>query len=380
MRYTFIDSRSPERGSIFNLTDDEISFPFRRGISLHTKGPSSADVNNAPTQSTSTRTTRSRTRVDHSVPIEKSKVTGGPHSTHTHPPLDNNKSENVDTDEDNDELDLIGSSAFSEEGMREARPEAGNIVRRAGLPGARVIQEVPMSIDKRSSIPAEEMDVDEQEDPLKRQEPIRDKDDATDAEEVDAITKPGDAEVTGHVSPIEDKLDTSSVPECVPSQPAQGSPSLLSVASPVQAASASIQQATPSPLPSQADDKLTQLGVSESGTQKMIPNAPLDNYRFNPSYTLPPLNVLPSDFTKKAKPIKRRKEKDREKERDKERESKRDKDDNVPMGLSRWAATLMANPLWRKVARANKTLSTHDWSVRISFLSFHYSYLFIRLQ
>jgi chromatin modification-related protein VID21 len=365
-------------------------------MSPHSKDPSSTDLD-GHIQATSTRTTRSRARAEevlHSLPSEKSKAsssekTSGAHHTYTPSPLRDIKPENmtIDTDEENDELDLIGS-AFSEEGKREARQEASKVIRRK--------VEASMSIDtlsapesstnagapldelgvasKRLGRTTEEMDVDDQKYPSKRQELIRDKDESIDAEEVEAITKPSDAEAADHASTVEDKMDVSAtsvtaavVPDDVPSQQAQVSPlpPTSSVASPLQATPVGIQQATPVQIPSQADDKLPQLGVSEPVAQKTEPTSRIDNYRFNPTYTLPPLSVLPADFTKKAKPIKRKKDKDRDKEREKERESKRDKDDNVPMGLSRWAATLMANPLWRKVSRANKTLSTHDWSVRI---------------
>ena len=312
------------------------------------------------------------------MPLEKSRASSseksGAHHTYTRSPLRDNKSENmaIDTDDDDDELDLIGSSAHSDEGKREARQGASKVMRRSGLPAAKI--EASMSIDNlplstpesskkivapQNEVLTTEMDVDK--DPPKRQEPRKDKEDAIDAEEVEAITKPSDAEVAGHSSTAEDKMDISAasvttavVSDNAPSQQAQASPLPSSQTPPVV-----VQQTTPVPVPS-PDDKLPQLSASEPVTLKAGPASPIDNYRFNPTYPIPPLAVLPADFTKKAKSIKRKKDRDREKER----ESKRDKDD-VPMGLSRWAATLMANPVWRKVSRANKTLSTHDWSVRI---------------
>ena len=80
-----------------------------------------------------------------------------------------------------------------------------------------------------------------------------------------------------------------------------------------------------------------------------------DGPHFNPQYPLPPLSVLPADFVRKAKPIRRKKEKDSK--RDKE------KDDTIPMGLARWGATMMTNPVHKRVARATKCLSTREWGV-----------------
>ncbi|KAJ6608606.1 hypothetical protein B0H10DRAFT_520086 [Mycena sp. CBHHK59/15] len=83
---------------------------------------------------------------------------------------------------------------------------------------------------------------------------------------------------------------------------------------------------------------------------------------YHPTYTLPPLKSLPADFSRKIKPGKQqRKHKDREKNNGGDKS--KDKDDWVPMGISRWRATLRANPVWKKVSRAPKCLSTREWSV-----------------
>lgn len=76
-----------------------------------------------------------------------------------------------------------------------------------------------------------------------------------------------------------------------------------------------------------------------------------NHQRYDLKYTLPPLSVLPTDFTRK---VKARRKKD----------GKREKDDAVPMGLTRWGATIMANPLWKRVAKATKCLNTREWGVR----------------
>lgn len=83
----------------------------------------------------------------------------------------------------------------------------------------------------------------------------------------------------------------------------------------------------------------------------------VDNrHYFNPQYTLPSLDLLPAEFTRKVRPTKRKRE------RAGERDGKRDKDD-VPLGLNRWNAILTANPVWRRVSRASKCLSTREWGV-----------------
>jgi chromatin modification-related protein VID21 len=91
-------------------------------------------------------------------------------------------------------------------------------------------------------------------------------------------------------------------------------------------------------------------------------------HHFNPIYNLPPLKALPVEFNRKLKSTKgqRRREKEREKnERGSERgDSKREtKEDWVPMGINKWGATVRANPVYKKVSRATKCLSTRDWNV-----------------
>jgi chromatin modification-related protein VID21 len=91
-------------------------------------------------------------------------------------------------------------------------------------------------------------------------------------------------------------------------------------------------------------------------------------HHFNPIYNLPPLKALPVEFNRRPKPTKgqRRREKEREKhERGSERgDSKREnKEDWVPMGINKWGATVRANPVYKKVSRASKCLSTREWNV-----------------
>ncbi|KAG2020430.1 hypothetical protein CC2G_005773 [Coprinopsis cinerea AmutBmut pab1-1] len=92
---------------------------------------------------------------------------------------------------------------------------------------------------------------------------------------------------------------------------------------------------------------------------KVEPSSPVLRYGIKTEYTLPSLQILPPEFTRK-KSSKRRK--------DRERPEKSQKDDGVPMGINRWAAMLNANPLYKRVARSTKCLSTKEWSVAIAEL------------
>jgi chromatin modification-related protein VID21 len=67
---------------------------------------------------------------------------------------------------------------------------------------------------------------------------------------------------------------------------------------------------------------------------------------------------LPPEYLRKGKSAKQKK---RDKERDKA--DGRIKDEWTPMGLTKWGATIRANPVWKKVSRATKCLSTRDWGV-----------------
>ena len=73
-----------------------------------------------------------------------------------------------------------------------------------------------------------------------------------------------------------------------------------------------------------------------------------------PVYTMPPLNTLPVEYHKKGKPKQSRK-------RDKEKGD--GKNEWTPMGAAKWGAIIRANPVYKKVARAHKCLSSRDWDV-----------------
>jgi chromatin modification-related protein VID21 len=82
--------------------------------------------------------------------------------------------------------------------------------------------------------------------------------------------------------------------------------------------------------------------------------------QYDPQYKIPPLSVLPAEFSRKTRSTKRKKERERDKS-----DGKKDRDEVLPMGVSRWGATVLANPVWKRVSRATKCLSTRDWGVRL---------------
>ena len=87
-------------------------------------------------------------------------------------------------------------------------------------------------------------------------------------------------------------------------------------------------------------------------------------FSLNRNYTLPPVKSLPLDQQRRLKLSKSQRKKDKEK--DKGPEGRKDgTDDWAPLGLNKWGATIRANPLWKRVSRATKTLSTRDWNVSI---------------
>lgn len=79
-------------------------------------------------------------------------------------------------------------------------------------------------------------------------------------------------------------------------------------------------------------------------------------------YTLPPLEVLPAEFQRKAKSSRQKK---REKEKEKEKGEGKGHQEWAPMGINKWGAVLRANPVHKRVSKATKCLSTHDWNVSL---------------
>ncbi|KAI0957451.1 hypothetical protein AcW1_005838 [Taiwanofungus camphoratus] len=93
---------------------------------------------------------------------------------------------------------------------------------------------------------------------------------------------------------------------------------------------------------------------------------PDDFLHFKPEYTLPPLSLLPAEFNRKGKSGRHQRRREKEKEKnDKERGDKKS-DEWTPMGINKWGAVLRANPVWKKLSKATKCLSTRDWNVAIT--------------
>ena len=80
------------------------------------------------------------------------------------------------------------------------------------------------------------------------------------------------------------------------------------------------------------------------------------------TYTLPPVKSLPLDQQRRLKLGRNQRKKDKEK--DKGAENRKDStEDWTPLGINKWGVTIKTNPLWKRVSRATKTMSTRDWNV-----------------
>ncbi|TFY77518.1 hypothetical protein EWM64_g6494 [Hericium alpestre] len=108
------------------------------------------------------------------------------------------------------------------------------------------------------------------------------------------------------------------------------------------------------------------------------PNTTKANVHFhlNRHYSLPPLKTLPAEFQRKGKLAKQQRKRDKEKEKGENGLARGDgrgreaRDDWTPMGINKWGAVMRANPLWRRMSRATKCLSTRDWGVAFEELRF----------
>ncbi|KAH6918710.1 hypothetical protein BKA70DRAFT_1176245 [Coprinopsis sp. MPI-PUGE-AT-0042] len=96
--------------------------------------------------------------------------------------------------------------------------------------------------------------------------------------------------------------------------------------------------------------------------QPEIPQAttsPTLHHSLKSDYPLPPLQSLPPEFNRK-KSTKRKKDRDRG--------DKSQKDDALPMGINRWTAMLTANPVYKRMSKSAKCLSSKDWSIAMAEL------------
>lgn len=125
----------------------------------------------------------------------------------------------------------------------------------------------------------------------------------------------------------------------------------------------------PVPLTASTLDPPPQVGFLHSAILKGFDASA--HQRFSPQYTLPPIGILPAEFTRKAKSKAKKSQREREKEKG---EAKSAKEDILPMGLNRWNAIIGTNPTYKRLGRATKTLSTRDWNVcGLSSLFYTYS-------
>lgn len=429
---------SPDSGSISNLKEEELS-PAKKTPSLSVQSPTAASH---PKSGSSTRTTRSRSRATELVqspPIivdeatnespkpssraskerESSPTSRPPSSAHASPspryivpktlPADE---VNEETDEDNDELDLISPSTFPVDGERHPSDDATKDhksptpVESTEEKDEALVKPQPSSniggILTADSMNTETTDQLHSPPPMLLVKlPIQESDPADNAnnQSLELSTSNMDMSVDTHDGQMQKPPESEMLAEL--KGPLENSDGQMQIETRVEIeesiqdismdldsedgeakAVVSVPAAPPSilarpyvpihiPLPPSIEEKIVILAPAsapeevqynldvenEAEAPKPISESTIeDGPHFNPQYPLPPLSVLPADFVRKAKPIRRKKEKDSK--RDKE------KDDTIPMGLARWGATVMTNPVHKRVARATKCLSTREWGVR----------------
>ncbi|KAF7978682.1 hypothetical protein HWV62_44931 [Athelia sp. TMB] len=125
--------------------------------------------------------------------------------------------------------------------------------------------------------------------------------------------------------------------------------------------------APPSPLAGLPDFKFDvepKAGMHEAENKHPVPpKQPRGPGHFNKTYKLPPLKVLPAEFHRKTKALKQQRKKEREREKNGKAADKDAKEEWMPMGINKWGATVRANPVYKKVGKATKCLSTRDWNI-----------------
>ena len=331
-------------------------------------------------------------------------------------PLLNNKTFVEESDEDNDELDLIGSSAFSTEGERRQvytaieqdsslqvpRPVSTDITKEAE---EAVIEDISMD-DQGELVPEsisaveleEHVNMDDKEElvPVRisavepnehvKKPPIDGlEDDDDDNMQVDPCGESSSTHSPKHESTdvSQDDIDgalqkhtTIDVPEVagadnIPLQQPDEMPieqkGLVTIVDPLSDKKSSPSLLTPPiirediviPIPLKSTGEVYHIDASAAPKSLEPPISPV-HYRqqYDPQYKLPPLSVLPAEFSRKTKTTKRKKERERDKS-----DGKKDRDEVLPMSVSRWGATVLANPVWKRVSRASKCLSTREWGV-----------------
>ena len=136
---------------------------------------------------------------------------------------------------------------------------------------------------------------------------------------------------------------------------------------------ASIQPSLLIPTPTSPAPALPDFSFGDTdgeNVEEPVQQSPAEtqHHHFNPNYNLPPLRALPPEYLRKGKSSKQKK-----KDKDKT-DNKGGKEEWTPLGFAKWGAIIRANPIYKRVSRANKCLSTKDWSVRV----FPFLWLFIK--
>ncbi|KAK1231486.1 chromatin modification- protein VID21 [Marasmius sp. AFHP31] len=99
------------------------------------------------------------------------------------------------------------------------------------------------------------------------------------------------------------------------------------------------------------------------------PAAPSNRVRFNveADYPLPPIKSLPLEFNPNKKG-KYAKQKRKEREKAEKAGGQINKEEWTPWGFNRWIITIKTNPLYKRVSKSTKCLTTRDWSIAMNEL------------
>lgn len=153
-------------------------------------------------------------------------------------------------------------------------------------------------------------------------------------------------------------IEATAAPSPSPVQEAPPRPMVIHTAVDVVSIQPSLLIPTPtSPAPALPDFSFED-GEGEALEEPLQPIVSTEiQHHFNPDYNLPPLKALPPEYLRKGKSSKQKK-----KDKDKT-DTKGGKEEWAPLGFAKWGAIIRANPIYKKVSRATKCLSTKDWSV-----------------
>lgn len=243
--------------------------------------------------------------------------------------------------------------------------------------------ELPEQDAESTPIEADKMDIDETAATPPPQPPDQPIEEALSADTADAAVHTSHQEdQTMEVEQVQSKEPLDSIP---PQQtpepvPVETSPTVDPQAAPLSAIPSFIP-VTPQTQPimiSAPAEPLRSFSsfnfVSDAPVAVPVPApATIDPIRtqFHPDYTLPSLKTLPVEFNRKSRPSKlqRKKEKELQKElkgdgdkKGKDKDKEKDKDDFVPLGAMRWGITARVNPVYKRLPKATKCLSTRDWT------------------